>query len=151
MIYRNEDNGYTILRLETEDDEVTVVGTMPGLMPGEGLSVHGQWTHHSIYGPQLKAQIVERRMPQGERAVLEYLSSGAVKGVGAATARRLVDEFGEDVLSEARAAVENCRLVIDAGVDLGPGNAPLAELLDMARRAGKLVSFEEYKRQRVTA
>ena len=63
VIYRNEDNGYTILRLETEDDEVTVVGTMPVLMPGEGLSVHGQWTHHSTYGPQLKAQIVERRMP----------------------------------------------------------------------------------------
>ena len=99
VIYRNEDNGYTILRLETEDDEVTVVGTMPGLMPGEGLSVHGQWTHHSTYGPQLKAQIVERRMPQGERAVLEYLSSGAVKGVGTATARRLVETFGEDVLS----------------------------------------------------
>ena len=99
VIYRNEDNGYTILRLETEDDEVTVVGTMPGLMPGEGLSVHGQWTHHSTYGPQLKAQIVERRMPQGERAVLEYLSAGTVKGVGQSTARRLVEAFGEDVLS----------------------------------------------------
>ena len=99
VIYRNEDNGYTILRLETEDDEVTVVGTMPGLMPGEGLSVHGQWTHHSTYGPQLKAQIVERRMPQGERAVLEYLSAGTVKGVGQSTAKRLVEAFGEDVLS----------------------------------------------------
>ncbi len=99
VIYRNEDNGYTILRLETGDDEVTVVGTMPGLMPGEGLSVHGQWTHHSTYGPQLKAQIVERRMPQGERAVLEYLASGTIKGVGRPTAKRLVEAFGEDVLS----------------------------------------------------
>jgi len=99
VIYRNEENGYTILRLETEDDEVTVVGTMPGITPGEGLSVHGRWTRHSAYGEQLKAEIVERRMPVGERAVLEYLSSGAVKGIGAATARRLVDTFGEDVLS----------------------------------------------------
>ena len=99
VIYRNEDNGYTILRLETAEEEITVVGTMPGISPGEGLSVHGQWTRHSTYGQQLKAQIVERRMPMGERAVLEYLASGTIKGVGIATARRLVDVFGEDVLT----------------------------------------------------
>lgn len=101
VIYRNEENGYTILRLEAdqEDEEITVVGTMPGINPGEGLSVHGQWTHHSTYGPQFKAEIVERRMPVGEKAILEYLASGAVKGVGGVTARRLVDAFGTDVLS----------------------------------------------------
>lgn len=101
VIYRNEDNGYTILLLETAEDgdEVTVVGTMPGISPGEGLSVHGQWTRHSTYGEQFKAEIVERRMPVGEKALLEYLASGVVKGVGAATARRLIDAFGEDVLT----------------------------------------------------
>lgn len=101
VIYRNEENGYTILRLESPDaqEEVTVVGTMPGIRPGEGLSVHGQWTRHSTYGEQFKAEIVERRMPVGEKALLEYLASGAVKGVGAATARRLLDAFGEDVLT----------------------------------------------------
>lgn len=101
VIYRNEDNGYTILLLETaqDGDEVTVVGTMPGISPGEGLSVHGQWTRHSTYGEQFKAEIVERRMPVGEKALLEYLASGVVKGVGAATARRLIDAFGEDVLT----------------------------------------------------
>ncbi len=77
-------------------------------------------------------------------SVARHLASGVI---AAAPFR----EIGEDVLTEARAAAEKCRLVIDAGVDLGPGNAPLAELLDMARREGKLVSFEEYKRQRVTA
>ena len=99
VIYRNEENGYTILSLETGEEEVTVVGTMPGITPGEGLSVHGQWTRHSTYGEQLRAQVVERRMPVGEQAVLDYLSSGVIKGVGAVTARRLVDTFGEDVLS----------------------------------------------------
>ena len=99
VIYRNEENGYTILSLETGEEEVTVVGTMPGITPGEGLSVHGQWTRHSTYGEQLRAQVVERRMPVGEQAVLDYLASGAIKGVGAVTARRLVDTFGEDVLS----------------------------------------------------
>lgn len=101
VIYRNEENGYTILLLETADEgeEVTVVGTMPGINPGEGLSVHGQWTRHSTYGEQFKAEIVERRMPVGEKALMEYLASGAVKGVGAATARRLINAFGEDVLT----------------------------------------------------
>ena len=101
VIFRNEDNGYTILRLESPDagEEVTVVGTMPGITPGEGLSVHGHWTRHSTYGEQFKAEVVERRMPVGEKALLEYLSSGAVKGVGLSTARRLLDAFGEDVLT----------------------------------------------------
>ena len=64
VIYRNEENGYTILRLEAPEagEEVTVVGTMPGISPGEGLSVHGQWTRHSTYGEQFRAEIVERRI-----------------------------------------------------------------------------------------
>ncbi len=100
VVYRNEENGYTILRLDAPDgDEITVVGIMPGVSPGEGLSIHGQWTRHSTYGEQFKAEIVERRMPVGEKAVLEYLASGAIKGVGMATARRLVDAFGEDALT----------------------------------------------------
>lgn len=101
VIFRNEENGYTILRLESPDaeEEVTVVGTMPGITPGEGLSVHGRWTRHSTYGEQFKAEVVERRMPVGEKALLEYLASEAVKGVGLATARRLLDAFGEEVLT----------------------------------------------------
>ncbi|MCF0123323.1 MAG: ATP-dependent RecD-like DNA helicase, partial [Ruminiclostridium sp.] len=100
VVYHNEENGYTILRLDLADgDEATVVGTMPGINPGEGLSVHGQWTRHSTYGEQFRAEIVERRMPVGEKAVLEYLASGVIKGVGLSTARRLVETFGEDVLT----------------------------------------------------
>ena len=100
VIFRNEENGYTILTLDTGDgEEITVVGTMPGISPGEGLSVHGQWGHHATYGDQLKAEIVERKMPVGEQAIFDYLSSGAIKGVGRATARRLVDTFGEDVFT----------------------------------------------------
>ena len=99
VLYRNEEDGYTILHLDTaEGDEVTVVGILPGLSAGEGLTVHGTWTVHSTYGPQLRAEAVERRMPTGERAVYDYLCSGAVKGVGPALARRLVDAFGADVL-----------------------------------------------------
>ena len=100
VVFRNEENGYTVLRLSFEEGEdVTVVGCMPGISPGEGLAVHGTWERHSVYGQQLKAEIVERRMPAGEKAVFEYLASGVIKGIGAATARRLVDTFGTDTLT----------------------------------------------------
>lgn len=98
-IYENEENGYTILRLDVHGEEVTVVGTMPGVAPGEFLSVRGRWTRHPTYGPQMKAEVVERRLPQSLKEVFHYLSSGAVKGIGKATARRIIEEFGEDALS----------------------------------------------------
>lgn len=100
VVFRNEENGYSVLRLRLEDQEepATVVGCMPGVSPGETLSLTGEWMHHPTYGAQFKARTVERKMPRGGAAILEYLSSGAVRGVGAITARRLVEEFGEDTL-----------------------------------------------------
>ena len=100
VVFRNEENGYCVLRVSMGDEEdVTVVGCMPSISPGEGLSVHGTWEHHSTYGRQLKAEIVERRLPAGEAAIFQYLASGAIKGIGAITARRIVDLFGEDALT----------------------------------------------------
>ena len=100
VVFRNEENGYTVLRLDTEQGEtVTVVGCMPGAAPGEGLVVQGTWGRHASYGEQFKAEIVERRVPVGEKAIYEYLASGAVRGVGASTARKLVDAFGEDTFT----------------------------------------------------
>jgi len=111
VIYRNEENGYTVLRVSAGEDEQTVVGCMPGIAPGEGLSVHGIWEQHSSYGRQLKAEIVERTLPAGEEAVYRYLASGVIRGVGAATARRLVDTFGADVLTIIEESPEQLTLV----------------------------------------
>ena len=99
VIYQNEENGYTILKLDIHGEEVTVVGAIAGAAPGEFLSVRGRWTRHPTYSPQMKAEIVERRLPQGLKEVFHYLASGAVKGVGKATARQIVEEFGEDALA----------------------------------------------------
>lgn len=99
VIFHNEENGYTVLRLLTaEDSEVTVVGCIPGCSPGEGLTVHGSWMTHPTHGQQFRGETILRRMPEGERAILDYLSSGVVKGIGRATAKKLVEEFGEAVL-----------------------------------------------------
>ena len=100
VIYQNEENGYTVLRLDVGDGAlVTVVGCMPGVAPGESISVQGSWTRHASYGEQFKAETVERRLPAGAKAIFDYLSSGAVRGIGAATARRMIEEFGEDALT----------------------------------------------------
>ena len=100
VIYQNQENGYTVLKLDCgEQGGITVVGCMPGAAPGEGLSVRGSWMRHASYGEQFKAETVDRRMPAGEKAVFDYLASGAVRGIGAATAKRMVEEFGSDTLN----------------------------------------------------
>ena len=99
IIFQNEENGYTILRVETGEDEVTVVGCMPAVAPGESLSIRGSWVRHPSYGEQFKAQSIERRLPRGVKEVFHYLASGVVKGIGQSTARRMVEEFGEEALN----------------------------------------------------
>lgn len=101
VIYRNDENGYTVLRLAAEglDEPATVVGCMPGVSVGEQLVVTGTWGHHATYGAQFKARTMERSLPEGADAILEYLSSGAIKGIGGITARRLVEEFGDETLA----------------------------------------------------
>ncbi|MEG1878483.1 MAG: ATP-dependent RecD-like DNA helicase, partial [Pseudoflavonifractor sp.] len=101
VIYQNEENGYTVLKLDAGETQggITVVGCMPGAAPGEGLSVRGAWMHHASYGDQFKAEQVERRLPAGERAVFDYLASGAVRGIGAATAKSMINAFGAEALA----------------------------------------------------
>ena len=100
LIFQNEDNGYTVLSLLTDDGElVTVVGCIPCAAPGERMTVTGVWTNHPSYGPQFAAESVERRMPEPEEHTAAYLASGILKGIGPATAQRLVDRFGADTLA----------------------------------------------------
>ena len=99
LIFQNEENGYTVLRLVTGDGEVvTVVGTIPCAAPGENLIVTGRWVSHPTHGDQVQAEEVERHMPTTEVEIRSYLSSGVIKGVGPATAERIVDRFGVNAL-----------------------------------------------------
>ena len=99
IIFQNAENGYTVLRLLTEEGEVvTVVGCIPCVAPGEHLTVSGVWETHSQHGEQLRAVELERSLPEDEDEIYNYLCSGICKGVGPATARRIVDRFGVDTL-----------------------------------------------------
>lgn len=100
VIYSNEDNGYTICDMSLADgDIITVVGIMPLTGEGDRLSLWGRWTHNPKYGRQFSVTQYERVMPADVESILRYLSSGAVKGIGPKTAKRIVDEFGEDTFN----------------------------------------------------
>ncbi|MBQ3394557.1 MAG: ATP-dependent RecD-like DNA helicase [Oscillospiraceae bacterium] len=98
VIYRSADmtSGYTVVELETEDDRVVVVGDMIDVFPGRYLEVEGTYVNHSVYGPQFSARTVRVSLPADENSILKFLVSGAVKGVGPITARKLVKRFGAD-------------------------------------------------------
>lgn len=99
VVYQNEENGYTVLRLDVGEEElVTLVGCVPGVAPGETLTAQGTWTTHPTYGQQFKAEVARRAMPMGEKAIFDYLASGVVKGIGLSTARKIIDEFGDRAL-----------------------------------------------------
>ena len=97
VIYSNDDNGYAICDFGTDDDElITIVGTLPYVSEGDTLAVYGRWIHNPKYGRQFKVDEYEKKLPADSGAILRYLSSRAVKGIGPKTAKKIVDEFGED-------------------------------------------------------
>ncbi len=107
VIFQNAENGYTVLRLLTEEGEaVTVVGCIPCAAPGERLTVTGIWERHPQHGEQLRAAEVERSLPEDEEEIFSYLSSGVLKGVGPATARQLVERFGLETFDILETAPE---------------------------------------------
>lgn len=96
VVYRNEENGYTVLTVVVEQKEVTVVGLMFGVTIGEHIIAEGEYTSHNIYGQQLQVKHIETKMPNEVASIERYLGSGAIKGIGGALAKRIVDKFGED-------------------------------------------------------
>lgn len=98
IVYRNEENGYTVLNLSAGKDEITCVGSFQSVHEGEYLEAEGQYSTHATYGQQFKAEQYRIKIPQNGLALERYLGSGAVKGIGAALAARIVRRFGDDTL-----------------------------------------------------
>ena len=96
IIYRNADNGYTVLVLIYEEEEVTCVGYFSDIAEGENIEAKGEYTDHPTYGRQFKISSFEEKAPQDELAIERYLGSGAIKGIGIALAARIVRRFKED-------------------------------------------------------
>ncbi len=99
IIYKNEVNSYTIANLETESEVFTVVGYLPFINVGDNLKLEGKFVTHQEYGRQFKIDTFEKIMPETLDALERYLSNGSVKGVGPATAHKIIKEFGEETIS----------------------------------------------------
>jgi len=96
IIYRNADNGYTVLNLVSGEDEITCVGIFSAIAEGENIEAQGEYTEHPTYGQQFKVTSFEEKAPEDEEVIERYLGSGAIKGIGLAMAARIVRRFKED-------------------------------------------------------
>lgn len=96
IIYRNDENGYTVLNLVADAGDITCVGLFRYADEGECVTLTGEYTEHSLYGKQFSVKSYEITPPEDTESIIRYLGSGAIKGIGDALARRIVREFGED-------------------------------------------------------
>ena len=98
-VFRNEENGWTVLTVRAGRNEVTVVGTLPELSPGEQAVFTGEWTEHRSYGRQFRCVSCEIQTPTTLLGIERYLGSGLIHGIGPATATLIVRQFGEETLT----------------------------------------------------
>ena len=98
IIYQNEVNSYTVGIFETEDEQITVVGYLPFISKGDTLKITGKTVEHKDYGEQFKIETFEKLMPQTLASLEAYLANGNVKGIGPATAKKIIDKFGEETI-----------------------------------------------------
>ena len=96
IVYRNAENGYTVLNLVNKEEEITCVGIFSAIAEGENIEASGDYTDHPTYGRQFKVEHFEERAPEDAQAIERYLGSGAIKGIGLALAARIVRRFKED-------------------------------------------------------
>ena len=99
IIYKNEINSYTIATFRTDEEETTVVGYLPFINVGDTLSVNGVFVEHQEYGRQFKIGTFEKIMPQTLESLERYLANGMIKGIGPATAKKIVETFGENTIN----------------------------------------------------
>ena len=99
IIYQNEVNSYTIAEISSEDQLITIVGYLPFINVGDYLKLQGKIVNHPDYGEQFKVETFEKTMPQDINSLEKYLASGTIKGIGPATARKIIEKFGEETIS----------------------------------------------------
>lgn len=114
--FRNDSNGWTVLHFTDENGKkACAVGVMPSVNVGEQAVLSGSWTEHSVYGKQFKVDSYKNVLPGSKKAILAYLSSGFVKGVGEATAKLLVEKFGEKTLDIITYSPEKLTSIVGIG------------------------------------
>lgn len=98
IVFKNDDNGYTIAKISSGTNTFTIVGTIPYVVEGNEYSISGEWVTHAKFGQQLKVDVIEEILPTTKSGIEKYLGSGIITGIGPITAKKIVDFFGENTL-----------------------------------------------------
>ena len=141
-VFRNDENGYTVLVVKSGKTRVSAVGVMPPIAPGEKLRITGEWVEHPVYGKQIKVSGCEIEKPTTLSGIEKYLSSGMIRGIGPATAKLLIKAFGEETLDVLYAEPE--KLMDVPGI--GPKRAKMImeSYAEQAQQREAMVFLQSY-------
>lgn len=143
IIFRNDQNGYTVMVLkQTGEEELTCVGTFPDISQGATIEVSGNYIHHPVYGKQFQIASFTEKMPEDSLAMERYLGSGAIKGIGAALAARIVRRFGEDTLRIVEEEPE--RLAEIKGISEKKAREIAAQVTEKADMRRAMIFLQKY-------
>ena len=142
IIYQNEDNGYTVCDVNCNNSLVTACGHMPFIAPGEQVVLTGRWVNHPDYGEQFSVTSLERALPKKVSAVLAYLASGIISGIREATAKKIINKFGEDTLEII--ALHPERLAEIKGISLNRAKKISESFLIRQDAAQTVIFLQEY-------
>lgn len=144
VIFRNEDNGYTVMVLKDtkKEEELTCVGSFPTITQGATIEATGVYTHHPVYGKQFQISSFVEKMPEDTYAIERYLGSGAIKGIGAALAARIVRRFGQDTLRIVEEEPE--RLAEVKGISEKKAREIAAQVTEKADMRKAMIFLQKY-------
>ncbi len=143
IVYRNEENGYTVFDFDLEGEMATATGALPPINEGERIEMHGFWTEHSSYGRQFSVKEIKKLAPDSKIGLIRYLASGVIKGIGPATARHIVEKFGMDALDIIRYNPDKLRQVEGIGAAKAQAIAQnYNELFDIQEKMSFLLKFD---------
>lgn len=142
IVFRNEDNGYTVFDIKYKGEHVTCVGSISYINAGEFITANGEFVQHAIYDMQFSIKSYEFKTPDDEKSVRRYLSSGAIKGIGEKMAERIVNTFKEDTFRIMEEEPE--RLAEIKGISMTKAMDIAAQLVDKRDMRKAMIFLQDY-------
>ncbi|WP_346930864.1 ATP-dependent RecD-like DNA helicase [Clostridium sp.] len=142
VVFRNEDNGYTICKLKCDKEVVTIVGVIPFINESQEYSVQGEWTVHPKFGKQFKIEAIHEIIPTTTSGIEKYLASGVIEGIGKVTAKKIVEFFGEDTIKILDSDIEKLEEI--PGIGRKRINTIMKSYLEQRVTKDIIIFFQSY-------
>jgi len=142
VVFRNEDNGYTICKLKCDKEVVTIVGVIPFINESQEYSIQGEWTVHPKFGKQFKIEAIHEIIPTTTSGIEKYLASGVIEGIGKVTAKKIVEFFGEDTIKILDSNIEKLEEI--PGIGKKRINTIMKSYLEQRVTKDIIIFFQSY-------